>query len=89
VVLALVVNVGEYQTRGVLLSVALVLWTLRSLYFAFWAGQRHIGRSVSGLLAGIVLVDLLAVAGGTPTITMVTISLFVTALLFQRYIPAT
>src|SRR6185369_4520326 len=89
VVLALVVNVGEYQTRGVLLSVALLLWTLRSLYFAFWAGQRHIGRSVSGLLAGIVLVDLLAVAGGTPTITMVTISLFVTALLFQRYIPAT
>ena len=89
IVLALIVNAGEFQMRGVLLSMALLVWTLRSLHFALWAGQRRIGRCVSGLLAGIVLVDLLAVAGGTPAVTFGLIGLFVAALLFQRFIPAT
>src|SRR5262249_2106622 len=89
VVLVLIVNTGEYQMRGTLLSMVLLLWTLRSLYFAFWASQRRMGRCVSGLLAGIVLVDLLAVGGGTPPVALALTGLFALALVFQRFIPAT
>jgi len=38
------------------------LWVLRSLRTYLWAVERQIGRTVSGLLAGIVFVDWLAVA---------------------------
>jgi hypothetical protein len=44
---------------------------------------------VSGLLAGIVLVDLLAVADQPPGVGIVFLLLFSLALLFQRFIPAT
>jgi len=89
VVLALVINRGEFARRGLLLSVILGIWALASLRHIFWAAQPNIGRTVSGLLAGIVLVDLLAVGGGTLALRLVFASLFVLALLFQRFIPAT
>jgi hypothetical protein len=87
--LAYLVNQGEYRTWSVLLSLALLIWIVRSLYFTFWSRVKNIGRTVSGLLAGIVLVDLLALAGGSPLITFVMLLLFVSALLFQKFIPAT
>ena len=89
IVLALIVNGGEYRSRGFLLSAVLLVWMLRSLRHALWSPQRNIGRSVSGLLAGIVLVDLLAVGGGTPLQAVIFLALFGLALLFQRFIPAT
>lgn len=89
VVLALVVNQGEHQTRGVLLCAILILWILRCLQSTFWSSQRNIGRSVAGLLAGIVLVDLLAVGGATVPVGCIFVGLFVMALLFQRFVPAT
>jgi len=89
IVLAWVVNQGIFQQRGFLLSAALLFWVLLSLRSAFWATQPNIGRSVSGLLAGIVLVDLLAVSGGTPVVGLAFLFLFGLALLFQRFIPAT
>jgi len=89
IVLALIVNQNGFQRRGFLLSALLALWVLGSLRQAFWAAQPNVGRSVSALLAGIVLVDLLAVGGGTPTVGVMFASLFILALLFQRFIPAT
>jgi hypothetical protein len=89
ILLALLVNNGEFRSRGVLLSVILCLWVIRCLFHTFGGAGRNIGRTVSGLLAGIVLVDLLAVAGATPQIGAVFLVLFVSALLFQRYVPAT
>ena len=48
------------------------------------------GSRPAGLLAGIVLVDWLAVAGGHTTWTGIAFAvLFVTALVFQRFVPAT
>ena len=89
-VLALLVNAGDYKLPGLVLSSALALWMVRSLQFAFWSPQRNIGRSVAGLIAGIVLVDLLAVGGGgTALIAALFVALFALALLFQRFIPAT
>lgn len=88
--LAYLVNQGEFKKRSVLLSVILLVWIFRNLTFSFWSAEKNIGRTVSGLLAGIVLVDLLALAGGTsPLVTAIFLLLFGAALLFQRFIPAT
>ena len=89
-VLAYLVNQGEYRQRGLLLGALVAFWILRNLRFTFWAAEKNVGRTVSGLLAGIVLVDLLALGGGdSPWIGLVFLALFGAALLFQRFIPAT
>ena len=88
ILLALVVNGSlDYQVRGAL--AIFIIWVLRCLSYAFGSPQRNIGRSVSGLLAGIVLVDLLAIGADPPIMALVFGSLFFMALLFQRFIPAT
>ncbi len=88
--LALLVNAGGYRQRALLLSAVLGLWIVRCLRHAFPVSNPNIGRAVGGLLAGIVLVDWLAVAGGESAGTRVAfVLLFVVALLFQRFVPAT
>jgi len=89
VFLAYLVNKGPYKPIGLLFSAALVIWVVRHLSFTFWSAEKNIPRTVTGLLAGIVLVDLLAVAGGSVEIALVFILLFVGTLLFQRFVPAT
>ena len=87
--LAAVVNTGEPLKNALLLAAILVLWMLRCLRSTLWTADRQIGRTVSGLLAGIVLVDLLAVADAPQELALVFLLLFVAALLFQRLVPAT
>lgn len=87
--LSWIVNQGDYKTRGLILSAILALWIIRSLRFTFWTAQKNVGRTVSFLLAGIVLVDLLAIGGGTPLQGLLFLAFFGLALLFQRFIPAT
>ncbi len=89
IILALIVNQGPYQKRASLLAAILVVWLFRSLRFLYWYAQPNVGRAVSSLLAGIVLVDLLATGGlmGSANITFA--ALFLLAVLFQRVIPAT
>ncbi len=87
--LAVVVNSGEYLHNAGLLATILGLWMLRCLRSTLWTADRQIGRTVSGLLAGIVLVDLLAVADAPQELALVFLLLFVAALLFQRLVPAT
>ena len=89
VALALIVNGGRYRAYAVCLGLVLVLWVTKCLLPLFNAAQRNIGRAVAGLLAGIVLVDLLAAADCVHPLPLVFILLFVLALLFQRFIPAT
>ena len=45
--------------------------------------------TVAGLLAGIVLVDLLATAGGSAGTILAFAALFLLAIFLQRYVPAT
>jgi hypothetical protein len=87
--LAFFMNTGEYRKSAALLSVVLGLWTLRCLRPVLWSLQPQIGRAVSGLLAGIVFVDWLAVADAPRGLGLVFLGLFGLALLFQRFIPAT
>jgi hypothetical protein len=65
------------------------LWVLRSLRTYLWAVDRQIGRTVSGLLAGIVFVDWLAVADAPRTLSAIFLALFGLAIFFQRFVPAT
>ena len=65
------------------------LWVGRSLLFTFKAMIPQHGRTVSGLLAGIVLFDFMLVANQENHMAAVFLGFFCLALLFQRYIPAT
>ncbi len=87
--LGLLVNNGPFRIRGSLLALLLLLWIWRCLRWTFLAPRANIGRTVSGLLAGIVLVDWLAAADVPAVLAMIFVGLFAAALLFQRFIPAT
>jgi 4-hydroxybenzoate polyprenyltransferase len=87
--LALIVNQGEHFVRAMVLCAAVGLWMVRCLALALWSPQRNIGRCVSGLLAGIALVDLLAAWDGSLATGSTFAALFALALLFQRFVPAT
>ena len=81
---------AEVAWRGLVVATALyALWTVRSLLFTFKSMMPQHGRTVSGLLAGIVLFDFLLAANQDIQMGIVFFSLFGLALLFQRYIPAT
>jgi heme O synthase-like polyprenyltransferase len=88
-VLAWAANEGPWRVKALCLAAVLAAWTLRSLRFTFTAGRKQIGRTVSGLLAGIVLVDLLALAGEPMPLALAFPVLFILALLAQRHVPAT
>jgi 4-hydroxybenzoate polyprenyltransferase len=88
--LALAANTGGYYSRTLLVAALLALWIARNLSFTFGASGKNIGRTVSGLLAGIVWVDLLSIAGGdSPSYFLLFALFFALALVFQRFIPAT
>jgi UbiA prenyltransferase family len=90
ILLALLANGPEYRLSALLLAMVLGLWIVRSLRFAYLVSDVNIGRAVGSLLAGIVLVDFLAVAGGGSVWSSLGfLVLFALALLFQRFIPAT
>jgi hypothetical protein len=88
-ILAFLVNDGDFRKESLLLSVILLFWIFRCIYHITLAPTRIVGRTVSGLLAGIVLVDLLACNGCAAGWALLFAALFGSALLFQRYIPAT
>lgn len=89
VVVALVFHRATHLESALLLSAVFALWTIKSLRYTLWTQERNIGKTVSALLAGIVLVDWLAAANAPRDYGVAFIVLFLSALLFQRYVPAT
>ncbi len=90
VLLAMLMNQHEARKPAMVMSVILVLWILRCMRTLFFGGEIVVARIVSGLLAGIIFVDWLAVAPGCPRALDVTfILLFMATLILQRFIPAT
>lgn len=88
-VLSSVVNRGEWKSQGMTLSIILLVWSLQALRFTYWVPEKNLGRTVTNLLAGIVLVDLLAVGASTPQVAVLFGALFAITVVFQRLIPAT
>ena len=79
-----------WMTAGVAVPVALLaIWTLRSLSQMFRGDPEGPRRTVSGLLAGIVLVDLVALMPEPSPWGIAFLVLFGLALIFQRTVPAT
>jgi hypothetical protein len=89
-VLAILANTGEHRLHVFLLVFVVGLWLLRCLQPALAAQDLNVRRCVEGLLAGIVLVDLLALGGDAgPGLSLVFLGLFAAALILQRFVPAT
>ncbi len=73
-------------------SIATALRCLPLIFCNGWAmiaGREHIGRAVGLLLAGIVLVDLIAISTTSLPMIAACLALFGVTLLFQKFIPAT
>ena len=90
VALAMLMDSGENRAPAIWVSLILVLWIARCARPIFQGGEVNVGRIVSGLLAGIVFVDWLAVAPGCPhAVSAVFLILFAATLGLQRFVPAT
>lgn len=90
ILLAMLMDANGSRKAAVYLSLALVIWIVRCARTVLFGGEIVVIRIVSGLLAGIVLVDWLAVAPHCPFLLgLVFALLFVATLFSQRFIPAT
>lgn len=95
IVLAVILNVGIYRKPSFLVSVALVLWTVRCAQLTLWTTVPKITRAVGGLFAGIALVDLLAVSDillqtdSQRGLCAIFLLLFPATLIAQRLFPGT
>lgn len=88
--LAWVANSGPYGPRALLCGLVLLVWIARSLHTAMRAASPNLPAAIGTLLAGIVLVDLLAVVGGDNLwVSIGFLSLFGATLVAQRFVPAT
>ena len=90
-VLSLAINSGPFLVPAIWISIVLGLWVGRSVRSMFAGGGINVGWIVSNLLAGIVLVDWLAVAPAISTwiSTGVFLALLGLTKWFQKYVPAT
>lgn len=89
VLLAMLMNDGEKRTDVIWVSLILILWIARCIRPMFQLGQESVSRIVSGLTAGIVFVDWLAVAPGCPHgLNAAFLILFAATLGLQRFVPA-
>ena len=74
---------------GLMVSLVLLAWVVWCLQFILRSQNVQIFKTVSGLLAGIPLVDMISIVGVDPLWMGVMLTLFLAALFFQRFIPAT
>ncbi len=86
--LALLMDTGPYRLPGLELCAIFGLWVLYCLRHAYWPVDRNLARAASGLVAGIVLADWLAVVDVPRELSLVFLGLFGAALLLQRLVPA-
>jgi 4-hydroxybenzoate polyprenyltransferase len=88
-VLGWIANDTYLRGSALVLIVLAGFWAVRSLRHLIGTAQPQAGRAVSELIAGIALVDLLAVAPEPYPLGLAFLALFGAALLFQRWVPAT
>jgi 4-hydroxybenzoate polyprenyltransferase len=88
---ALAINSGYYLRPATWISVVVALWILRCVRSVFFDGKTNAGWIVSNLLAGIVLVDWLAVAPVMRPVLSLTIFLVLLGVTkwLQKFVPAT
>ena len=91
VVLALVINTGTYLLPAIWISLVVMLWVVRYVSFLFLPGSANTGWIAENLLAGIVLVDWLAIAPLIPPwkSALVFVCLFGLTKWLQKALPTT
>ena len=90
VILAMLMDAEDARKPGIYMSIVFVVWVIWCVRTVFFGGEMAVARMVSGLLAGIVLVDWLAVVPKCPIVLCIIFAvLFVVTLVCQRFIPAT
>lgn len=89
VVMAWLINDGSDRRAAIICSVILIVWAAWTLLQTYGREHPNIGRAVSRLLAGIALVDLLAVADISHPASALFLLWFALALALQRIVPAT
>jgi hypothetical protein len=91
ILLALAINDGPFRLPALWISFLLVLWVGRCVQPLFSRGGTNVGLLVANLLAGIVLVDWLAVAPQLPTwfSTAIFLALLGLTKWLQKFVPAT
>ncbi len=92
IILSLLMNVGGARLAAIGLSLLLALWIFYCVRTVFFGGELNVGYIVSNLLAGIVLVDWLAVAPLNPHwlgVPLLFLALFGGTLWLQKFVPAT
>jgi 4-hydroxybenzoate polyprenyltransferase len=90
VLLAQLLDNGHARNAAILFSILLVLWIARCVRTIFQREEVNVGKIVSGLLAGIIFVDWLAVAAYCPKwLGAIFLILFGATLLLQKFVPAT
>src|SRR5665213_1042868 len=83
--LAMLMNADGARKAALFVALIFALWVARCLRTIFQPGEMNVGRIVSGLLAGIIFVDWLAVAPQCPkTLGFVFLILFGLTHWFQR-----
>ena len=85
--MAWIVNGRGYQWAALGFSGLLIAWLLWCAANSIWTAHQNFSLTVSGLVAGIVLVDLLAVLGGTASQGLCFLLWFGATLLLQRIVP--
>ena len=90
ILLAMVMNAGEFRVKAMWVSLILGLWLARSTRTVFMGGEIMTGRIVANLLAGIVLVDWLVVAPESPRwFGFIFLAMLPLTKWLQKYVPAT
>jgi hypothetical protein len=90
VILAMLMDVEDARKAAIYMSIVVVVWIIWCVRTVFFGGEMAVARIVSGLLAGIVMVDWLAVVPQCPVVLgIIFVVLFVATLACQRFIPAT
>ena len=90
IAMAMLMNTGHARNAALFLSALLLVWIGRCVGTIFFRPEVNVGKIVSGLLAGIIFVDWLAVAPLCPIGLSITfVVLFALTLWCQRFVPAT
>lgn len=91
ILLAVSINAGEFRRAAIWLSLVLGLWIVRCVRFIFPGSKTNAGWIVSNLLAGVVLVDWLAVGPVLPPWLGALVFLLLLGLTkwLQKFVPAT
>ena len=89
IIMAAMMDAGEYRNNGLLLSAVFALWVLRALRPTFWSEERNVSSTVADLQSGIIFADWLACADAPREMSFIFLGLFGLAVLLQRGLPKT